>query len=140
MDRVLVFFLVVLFCAVCSYGDQIVIQSIDAEDGMMRSDENSGENDHLRIGDGESSGRTFISIISFDTTVLSGVTITAAKLVITVNENNPIWESQVNPRPDNCGPTIDLSAAFNGNTALEIPADRSASATVYNCAHRLHGG
>ena len=130
MDRALIFFLVVMFCAVCSYGDQIVIQSIDAEDGMIRSNENGGEDDRIRIGAGESANRTFISIISFDTTVLDGVTINEAQIAITVM-NNHIWDNP-NPDPDQFGPTIDVDTAFNGNIAFEIPQDRSAPADACN--------
>jgi hypothetical protein len=130
MSRVLAFFLVVLCCAVCSYGNQIVLQSIDAEDGFIRSDESTGETDRIRIGAGESPGRTFISIISFDTTALEGVTINAAKIAITVM-NNHIWNNP-NPDPDQFGPTIDVCTAFSGNIAFQIPSDRSAAADAYN--------
>jgi hypothetical protein len=111
------------------------------EDGMIRSNEDSGEYDHLRVGAGESDDRTFISIISFDTNSLSGVTITDACLVLTC-QNNKIWDNN-DPYPDQFGATIDLSTAFNGDIYLNIPEDRDASADVNDCAEAspwgMHG-
>lgn len=54
-----------------SFGN-IVLYSIDDEDGSIRSDEDGGETEVIRIGGGESEGRTFVSILSFDTSSLSG--------------------------------------------------------------------
>ena len=114
-----------------SYGD-IVLQTIDDETGFIRSDEDGGEQDSIRIGGGESEGRTFSSILSFDTSSLSGVTVSQAWVRLTLNDNNPIWggdgqiglgqEGWVNP--DDESPWMDMTSAFGGDTAFQIPDDR----------------
>jgi hypothetical protein len=114
-----------------SFGE-IVIQTNDDQTGFIRSDEDSGEQDSIRIGGGESEGRTFTNILSFDTSSLSGLSISQAWVRLTLNDNNPIWggdgqialgqEGWVNP--DDEGPWMDMTSAFGGDVAFQIPDDR----------------
>ena len=74
----LLFALIVALCGTYGYAKEFVIKSIDDEDGFIRSNEDSGEVQHIRVGAGESDDRTFISILSFDTTGVNGA-ITSAR-------------------------------------------------------------
>ncbi len=125
-----------------SFGE-IVLETIDDETGFIRSDEDSGEQDSIRIGGGESEGRTFSSILSFDTASLCGLSVSQAGMRLTLNENNPIWggdgqiglgeEGWVNP--DNEGPWMDMTSAFGGDASFQIPDDRDDDTQdVSNCA------
>lgn len=125
MRKIAVVMLVVLFGAY-SFGE-IVLESIDDEDGFIRSDEAGGEMDSIRIGGGESEGRTFVSILSFDTSSLSGLAITEAYIRLTLCDNNPIWggdgqiglgeDGWVNP-DDEC-PWVDMSEYFGADSGLD---------------------
>jgi hypothetical protein len=125
-----------------SFGET-VIETIDDETGFIRSNEDSGEQDSIRIGGGESEERTFTNILSFDTSSLAGLTISQAWVRLTLNDNNPIWggdgqiglgeEGWVNP--DNEGPWMDMTSAFGGDAAFQIPDDRDDDTQdVSNCA------
>ena len=127
---------VILLVALFGFGarsfGETVIETIDDETGFIRSDEDTGEQDSIRIGGGESEGRTFSSILSFDTSSLSGLTVSQAWVRLTLNENNPIWggdgqiglgeEGWVNP--DDEEPWMDMTSAFGGDTAFQVPDDR----------------
>ena len=128
----LLFAVIVALCCANGYAVEKCLKSIDDEDGMIRSNEDSGEDNHIRVGTGESDDRSFIGIVSFDTTVLDGVAITDACLVLTV-ENAHVWDNPA-PNPDQWGPTVDLDEAFHGDIAFEIPEDRDATAAEVNCA------
>ncbi len=107
------------------------IESLDSEDGFIRSDGDT-EAISIRIGD-DGEGRTFNSILSFDTGVLKEVPITRAWIRLTV-KNRDIWEENESPDPDKLNLTLDLCAAFNNDTSLESPMDFSATADVMDCA------
>jgi hypothetical protein len=125
MRKLLLLLTVAVVCA-WSFGD--VLYSIDGEDGFIRSDEAGGEEESIRIGGGESEGRTFVNFLSFDTSGLSGSYSEGDVYIrLAVNDNNPIWggdgqigfgeEGWVNP--DNEGPWVDIAEWFGADSGLD---------------------
>lgn len=125
--RKLLLVLMVAMVGAWSFGEIVINSNGGDEEGFIRSDEFGGEYDKIRIGCGESEGRTFVSFVSFDTSSLSGLSITEGYLRLTLNDSNPIWggDGQNGPgeegwmNPDDELPWIDIARWFGAGPELD---------------------
>lgn len=135
MKKILGLMVVAGLLCVSGYAQHFEIESTDAEDGFVRSD-GFAYADVIRIGAWVTNGYLYDSFVSFDTTVLDGVTIDEALLRLTRSSSGTPWDGAfTNPDVDPCDFTVDLSTAFNGNTDLEANDYHTQSgADVADCA------